>query len=109
MVDPLANLFGPLSSVGTRCDGCSPKEAKRCLGYVVEGCCFTGHPSAEETAVLKSNGRQEPLRAMDVAIICALRGVATANRCEVSIPCDSCPFLRRAIRIDDDVPASGKQ
>lgn len=108
IVDPLANLFGPLSSVGTRCDGCSPIEAERCLRHVEEGCCFTGHPSEEEKAVLKNNGRSEPLRAMDIAIICALRGVATANRCEISIPCDSCPFLRRAIRIDDDVLDMGK-
>lgn len=108
IVDPLANLFGPLSTEGTRCDGCSPKEAARCLRHVEEGCCFTGHPSEEEKAVLRSNGRVEPLKAMDVAIICALRGVSTANRCVVSIPCDSCPFMRRAIRIDDEPPSIGK-
>ena len=108
IVDPLANLFGPLSTEGTRCDSCSPQEAERCLGHVEEGCCFTGLPSVEEKAVLKNNGRNEPLRAMDVAIICALRGVSTANRCIVSIPCDSCPFMRRAIRIDDEEPAIGK-
>ncbi|NLI73908.1 MAG: hypothetical protein GX369_03955 [Euryarchaeota archaeon] len=108
IVDPLANLFGPLSIEGTRCDTCSPQEAKRCLSYVVGGCCFTGLPSDEEKTVLESNGRNEPFRAMDVAIICALRGVSTANRCIVSIPCDSCPFMRRAIRIDDELLTGDK-
>lgn len=100
IVDPLANLFGPLSKVGTRCDGCSPAEAGKCLGHVREGCCFTGPPSAEETEVLRRNGREGKPRAMDLAIVCALRGVAAGRKCAVSIPCESCPFMRRAIRID---------
>ncbi|HHT75212.1 MAG TPA: hypothetical protein PLI21_01755 [Methanomassiliicoccaceae archaeon] len=108
MVDPLANLFGPLSNVGTRCDGCSPQEAKRCLLHVEKSPSFTGHPTDEEKRVLSNNERNEPLRAMDLAIVCALRGVSTGNRCVVSIPCESCPFLRRAIRIEDEVPVSGK-
>jgi len=102
VVDPLANLFGPLAKVGTRCDGCSPREAARCLGHVQEGCCFTGPPSAEEREVLRRNGRENEPRALDLAIVCALRGIAAGRKCVVSIPCDSCPFMRRAIRIDGD-------
>lgn len=101
LVDPLANLFGPLASVGTRCDGCSTEESRRCLGHVQNGCCFTGPPSAEELEVLRVNERGDEIRPLDLAILCALRGVAAGRKCVVSIPCDSCPFMRRTIRIDD--------
>jgi hypothetical protein len=100
VVDPLANLFGPLSKVGTRCDGCSPQEMKRCLGYVRGGCGFKGEPTAEEKAILAANGRGAPLRPVDLAILCSLKGVASGKACALSIPCDSCPLLRRAIGID---------
>jgi hypothetical protein len=99
-VDPLANLFGPLSKVGTRCDGCSKKEMERCLSHVTTGCCFQGEPTAEEKRALEANGRGKPLRPVDLAILCALKGVTAGKTCSVSIPCDSCPFMRRAIKID---------
>ncbi|MDW5561959.1 MAG: hypothetical protein SA339_01945 [Methanomassiliicoccus sp.] len=100
VVDPLANLFGPLAKVGTRCDGCSPKEMERCLEFVRNGCCYSSEPSAEERATLAANGREGTIRPVDMAILCALKGVASRKACTVSIPCDSCPFLRRAICID---------
>jgi len=99
-VDPLANLFGPLAKVGTRCDGCSKEETDRCLGHVRKGCCFTGDPTPEEKDTLKANGRGQPLRPVDLAILCALKGISAGKTCAVSIPCDSCPFMRRAISID---------
>ncbi|MBI0582729.1 MAG: hypothetical protein ISF22_00730 [Methanomassiliicoccus sp.] len=100
LVDPLANLFGPLAKVGTRCDSCSSKEMERCLAYVKGGCCFTAEPSAEEQAVLAASGRSGRPTPVDLAILCALKGVASGKSCAVSIPCESCPFMRRAIRID---------
>lgn len=100
VVDPLANLFGPLAKVGTRCDGCSKEDMERCLGHVRSGCCFTSEPTAEEKSILEANGRKQPLRPVDLAILCSLKGVATGKTCSVSIPCESCPFMRRAIRID---------
>jgi hypothetical protein len=100
VVDPLANLFGPLSRVGTRCDGCSLEEMERCLRYVRAGCCFTAEPTPEERATLLANGRGDVIRPVDLAILCSMKGVASGKACSVSIPCDSCPFMRRAIRID---------
>ena len=32
--DPLANLFGPLSKVGVRCDICSDAEAQKCIKLI---------------------------------------------------------------------------
>lgn len=100
IVDPLANLFGPLSKVGTRCDGCSPEDMERCLSYVRKGCCFTADPTPEERATLQANGREGVIRPVDLAILCSMKGVASGRSCAVSIPCESCPFMRRAIRID---------
>jgi hypothetical protein len=100
VVDPLASLFGPLAKVGTRCDGCSKNDMERCLGHVLSGCCFADGPTAEEKSILEANGRKMPLRPIDLAILCALKGVAAGKTCSVSIPCESCPFMRRAIKID---------
>jgi hypothetical protein len=99
-VDPLANLFGPLSKVGTRCDGCSKSAYEKCLKHVKTGCCFSSEPTKEEKVILATNGRGQPLRPVDLAILCSLKGVTTGQKCSVSIPCESCPFMRRAIRID---------
>jgi hypothetical protein len=100
VVDPLANLFGPLAKVGTRCDGCSRADMERCLGHVRTGCCITSEPTDEEKSILEANGRKQPLRPVDLAILCSLKGVTTGKTCSVSIPCESCPFMRRAIKID---------
>jgi len=34
VVDPIANLFGPLSRVGTRCDVCTEEDAMKCIEHV---------------------------------------------------------------------------
>lgn len=97
--DPLANIFGPMSSVGTRCDGCSPAEAARCMRFVESaGACSTA-PTEAEVAVLKANGRSKPFRPLDHAILCALKGFPSGENCVVNIPCEGCAFLRKTIRI----------
>lgn len=107
VIDPLADLFGPLSSVGTRCDGCSEKDYGRCLKHVQSGCCFESAPRKEEAAPLVSNGRKAPWRPVDLAILCSLKGIATGKTCSVAIPCDSCPFMARVIKFDGAVSKSG--
>jgi len=98
VVDPLANLFGPLSKVGTRCGGCSPSDMERCMEYVKSGC-YSTDISPEERATLHANGREGYIRPMDLAILSSMKGVASGKGCSVSIPCESCPFMRRAIKI----------
>jgi hypothetical protein len=51
--------------------------------------------------VLFRSGRKAPWRPVDLAILCSLKGIATGKTCSVSIPCDSCPFMRRVIKFDD--------
>jgi hypothetical protein len=97
--DPLANLFGPLSKVGVRCDVCSSMEAQRCLKFVQSGCSCAAAPTAAEKAILAANGRKPNQRPVDMAILCALRGVPVGQSCVVDIPCNTCAFLRRTIKV----------
>ncbi|MEI6797194.1 MAG: hypothetical protein WCK39_10055 [Methanomassiliicoccales archaeon] len=98
-VDPLANLFGPLSRLGTRCDQCHERTAKSCCQHVAAGaCCPTITPS--EGDILLANGRKAPFRPLDHAIICALRGIPEQRACIISIPCEQCAFLRRVIGVN---------
>lgn len=100
MFDPLANLFGPLSKVGTRCDVCSPHEAAKCMRYVDAGCECSKAPTPAERAVLRENGREAPLRPLDSAILCALKGIPNGENCVVDIPCEGCAFLKKAIQVE---------
>jgi hypothetical protein len=98
--DPLANLFGPLSKIGTRCDACTDKEAAKCMKYVERGCAC-GKPSSDaELSVLRANGRKQPFKPLDNAILCALKGIPSGEKCVVSIPCEGCAFLKKTIKID---------
>ena len=98
--DPLANLFGPMSKVGTRCDVCTPSEAAKCMKYVESGCSCAISPAEAEMAVLRANGRKPPLRPLDGAILCALKGIPSGERCVVNIPCEGCAFLKRTVKIE---------
>jgi hypothetical protein len=99
MVDPLANLFGPLHKVGTRCDVCTPHEARRCVSYGAQGGCCSTNPSETEMALLMSNGRKPPFRLLDLALICAFRGIPEGATCSVEIPCDHCALTKKFLEI----------
>ncbi len=97
--DPLANLFGPLSKVGVRCDICSAAEAQRCLKFVQSESLCAAAPTSAERSILAANGRKPNQRPVDTAILCALRGIPTGKSCVINIPCNTCAFLKRTINI----------
>ncbi len=97
--DPLANLFGPLSNVGVRCDICSDAEAKRCMKFINTSCSCTPSSTVAEKAILEANGRKVNQRPVDTAIICALRRISVGHNCVIDIPCNTCAFLKRTIKI----------
>ena len=97
--DPLANLFGPLSKVGVRCDICSDSESQKCIKFISTGCSCGSASTAAEKAILAANGRRTNQRPVDMAIICALRGIPAGQNCVIDIPCNTCAFLRRTIKI----------
>ncbi|HUV25715.1 MAG TPA: hypothetical protein VMW26_09830 [Methanomassiliicoccales archaeon] len=100
MVDPIANLFGPLCEVGIRCDSCSRDEADNCLRFLAENPQFDFEVEEADSALLEANGIRPPFRPLDLAILAALRGIASDQRFLLSIPCASCAFLRRTIQIE---------
>lgn len=98
-VDPLADLYGPVAKVGTRCDQCSREEAERCMAFAQSR--FDSEPLTEaEQGVLAANGRRAPYRPMDLALLAAIKGIPAGQRCVIDIPCQSCAFLRRTVRIE---------
>jgi len=93
IVDPLAELFGPLSEVGLRCDSCSDEDSMKCMGSLIEKKILPPKVSAaeEETLRINNRGTTKPL---DVGIIESLKGLAAGERCVLTIPCDRCTFMR---------------
>jgi hypothetical protein len=98
MIDPIANIFGPLYKVGTRCDLCSPAEARRCTSLVGQSATLGQDPKETEMAILMSNSRKIPFRVIDLAVIGALRRMPEGDTCVVEIPCDSCPFMKKFVQ-----------
>jgi hypothetical protein len=37
---------------------------------------------------------------MDLALLAAIKGIPAGQRCVIDIPCQTCAFLRRTIRIE---------
>jgi len=70
------------------------------MSFVNSGCACVSKPTDEELAILHSNNRKAPLRPVDTAILCALKGISRGQKCTVNIPCEGCAFLRRTIPID---------
>ena len=99
IVDPMAKLFGPLSKVGTRCDGCDEKVAQKCVGYVLQSCSCISSPMEQGVSILKNNQRKKPFKPVDLAVMCFLKNLASGEKCVVSIPCERCAFFRRPISV----------
>ncbi len=100
IVDPLAKLFGPLSKVGTRCDGCSQPVAQKCVEYVLKSCSCISSPMDQGVSILKSNQRKKPFKPVDLGVMCSLKGLASGEKCVVSIPCEGRDFLKKPIKIE---------
>ena len=95
IVDPMANLFGPLSRVGTRCDACTKETAMKCIEHVRTRCGCAPSLSEAEKVMLRSNGRRPPYRVIDHAVICAIEGLSKGVECTVEIPGVNCAFGQR--------------
>jgi hypothetical protein len=94
VIDPLAELFGPLSEVGLRCDSCSEDDREECLNSLVNKKIIPGKMSPAEEETLMKNNRRTP-GPLDFGIIQSLKGLAAGEQCVLTIPCDRCTFMRR--------------
>jgi len=103
IVDPLAELYGPLSEVGLRCDSCSDEENSECMRSLIEKGIVPPAMSAAEEDTLRINNRKRA-GPLDAGIIESLKSLVTGERCVLTIPCDRCTFMRRR----EDNMGSGK-
>jgi len=99
LVDPLADLYGSVLKVGARCDQCSKEEAESCMKFAQSR--FDAQElTPSEKGVLTANNRKPPYRPMDLALLAAIKGIPAGQTCIIDIPCQTCAFLRRTIRIE---------
>jgi len=104
VIDPLAELFGPLSDVGLRCDSCSDDDRKECMASLIEKKIIPKSISGAEEETLRMNNRKMP-GPLDAGIIQSLKGLAAGEQCVLTIPCDRCTFMKRN---NERSPSGGK-
>jgi G3E family GTPase len=103
VIDPLAELFGPLSDVGLRCDSCSIKDSDECMTSLIDKKIIPAKMGDAESETLRINGRRG-LRPLDAGIIETLKGLATGEQCVLTIPCERCTFMKK----NDNVRTAGR-
>jgi hypothetical protein len=94
IIDPIAELYGPIDAVGTRCDKCSVEEAEYCVESLIEKKIIPKELTTSERETLSMNKRSG-LRPLDRGFIEALKGMAAGDNCVLTIPCERCTFMQR--------------
>lgn len=95
-VDPLANLYGKIGVVGTRCGFCSEKQRESCRDEIKSQKCFTDSDSRMEVMeVLSRNNRRKPYTPIDYIIVCEISKIIEGGNCVVRIKNGGCEFLKR--------------
>ncbi len=85
IIDPLANIFGRLSIVGTRCDVCNLTQQKKCIKRMMEqGCAYKYFNPEEKKDILVSNNRKTPYTPVDYMLLCTITSVLNGKKCVVS-------------------------
>jgi hypothetical protein len=94
IVDPIAELYGPMADVGLRCDSCSKEEAAECIKSLISKKIVPKELSASEMETLTTNKR-DGTRPLDRGIIEALKGIAAGDKCVLVIPCERCCYMQK--------------
>ncbi len=94
IIDPIAELYGPLDEVGARCDFCSVEEAEHCVKSLIEKKIIPGELTTSERETLSKNKRSG-LRPLDRGFIEALKGIAHGDNCTLTIPCERCSYMQK--------------
>ncbi len=91
IIDPLANIFGRLNIVGTRCDSCGTGRQKKCVDRVVEqGCAVDYLKPGRKGDILAANDRKRPYTPVDHILVCTITGVLDGEKCTI----DSKPAIK---------------
>ena len=94
IVDPIAELYGPLSDVGIRCDSCSVEEYQHCVNSLIEKNIVPKELGETDLETLKINNRKEA-RPLDRGLLESLKGLAAGNNCTLTIPCERCSYMQK--------------
>ena len=94
IIDPIAELYGPIDEVGTRCDKCSVDEAEYCVQSLIEKGIIPKELTPSERETLSMNKRSG-LRPLDRGFIQALKSITDGSNCTLTIPCERCTFMQR--------------
>ena len=85
IVDPLANLFGRLNIVGTRCDRCDLTQQQKCIKRMMEqGCADNYFKPEERKDILVANNRKTPYTPVDYMLLCTITSILDVKKCVVS-------------------------
>lgn len=97
ILDPLANLFGKIREVGTRCDRCSNTQIDRCWEQIRGSKCFDfGQEEViRQRKLLEINFRSAPFTPMDWIIACTTLRCLEGKGCVVEIAEDICGFIKK--------------
>ncbi len=94
IVDPIAELYGPLSEVGIRCDSCSKEEYEHCVSSLIEKGIVPKELSDTDKETLTLNKRKEA-RPLDRGLVESLKGLSAGNNCTLTIPCERCCYMQK--------------
>lgn len=102
MLDPLANLFGKISEIGTRCDLCSREQISKCLEKTKIGECFSLSPEEKnrQERLLGANSRSAPYTMMDHIVSCTILRSLEGEGCEVLVTENTCEFLEKVTQLN---------
>lgn len=85
IIDPLANIFGRLNIVGTRCDNCSVEQQKQCMSRIVEqGCAVDYLKPGKKRDILAANYRKKPYTPVDHILVCTISHILDGEKCTIS-------------------------
>lgn len=89
ILDPLANIFGKVSEVGTRCDKCSKEQIDTCLKQMDLHPCmpWTDEYNKKKQIILMENNRTLPYKPVDNFLICTLIKSLENKPCELTLDC----------------------
>jgi hypothetical protein len=99
IIDPLANLIGRISTVGTRCEMCSTQQQKKCSDSLKEQKCFklTQSDRIKFEQILENNNRKKPFSPVDNMIVYTAKCL-DKDGCEFDMNvCGSCQFLEKSL------------
>lgn len=85
IIDPLANVFGRLNIVGTRCDSCGAEQQKKCVDRVVkQGCAVNYLKLVKKRDILVANNRKKPYTPVDYILVCTITCVLDGEKCIIN-------------------------